>query len=312
MWKANANRVPGSEAIASALALLLFLALVLQAAEVLPPLVAAMPEREREAAAHNTESANRLPVEAARRSWMIAGYSGLPWNTPSMVEVSGAPGTDFRFGPVTWDSRPWKSPIFYGVRALTWSGAAPVGAMLDFTHTKAMARLDDEVTVEGTRDGAPLPPRARVRELFSELEFSHGHNMLTLNGLWRLPLASAVLRPYLGAGLGVSVPHTEIQRTPQSPETYEYQIAGPTVQGVAGVEIRLPRGLSLFLEYKFTYSAYWAPITGVKSRWLPVDLSRQIGNWRAGRQPSEGTLSTNLVSQMVIGGVGYRLETAGN
>ena len=258
---------------------------------------------------HETDVPDAPPGAGARSDgWLAVGaYSGLPWNTPSSITVRSSPGTDYTLRDIPWIAKPWKTPVFYGARIQAWSRASPLGVMLDFTHNKAIADATAQVEASGNKDGQPVPPNVRIGEMFRTLEFSHGHNMLTVNGLYRLPFATATLKPYVGFGLGIAIPHTEIRYTETSPFTYEYQYAGPVLQALGGVEIRLASRLSLFVEYKFTYSRYTAPMTGVKSEWLPIDLARQFRNWLSGTKPAQGTLTTDLMSQMMIGGLTVRL-----
>jgi hypothetical protein len=58
----------------------------------------------------------------------------------------------------------------------------------------------------------------------------HGFNLVTPNVVRRHPLVRGKLA-YAGAGLGVSIPHVEMQRsnTDRQRHTNEYQIAGPAV-----------------------------------------------------------------------------------
>ena len=129
--------------------------------------------------------------------------------------------------------------------------------MIDFIHSKAIAPLEEETGFSGTLDGAAAAAaRAHRRRRSDKLEFSHGHNMLLFNGLVRLPGIGARVSPYAGAGVGASLPHTEVELTNGGhPRTYEYNYAGPATQALLGVEIRLAR-VSFFVEYKFTYAHY--------------------------------------------------------
>jgi hypothetical protein len=133
--------------------------------------------------------------------------------------------------------------------------------------------------------------------------------MLTLNGLWRLPSLNARLSPYVGIGAGVSLPHSEVQMKSERGRTYEYQYTGPALQALIGLEFRVPR-MSYFLEYKFTFAQYEAPLTHRDGSILFVDLWRQWSRWWAGDAPPGGFISTLLASHQVLGGLGVRVGTA--
>lgn len=141
--------------------------------------------------------------------------------------------------------------------------------------------------------------------MFKHLEFSHGHNMLTLNGLVRFASLTPRLSLYAGAGAGVSLPHTEVQMTTEARRTYEYQYAGPVGQALIGFEVRLP-STSVFFEYKFSFADYRVPLSRLEGNLLFTDLWRQYQLWVKGEPPPGGHLSTQLASHQVIGGVGYR------
>ncbi len=175
----------------------------------------------------------------------VGAYSGLPYTQPSDVTVTRPDGATFAARSVDWLTKPWIDPIYYGVRIAGWSGRAPFGAMLDFTHSKTIANLENVETFDGTKNGAPMTASGKLGDTFKRLEFSHGHNILTFNGLYRLPIATERIRPYVGLGLGVNIPHTEIWLAGDAKRTYEYQLAGPATQGLIGLEIRLPRVASL-------------------------------------------------------------------
>jgi opacity protein-like surface antigen len=155
-----------------------------------------------------------------------------------------------------------------------------------------------------------VPERDVLRTVFRKLEFSHGHNMLTGNGLIRVLDILPWATPYVGAGAGVSLPHTEIHLRGEADRTYEYQYTGWVGQALAGVEVRLQR-VSIFVEYKFTYAPYVAPLSRRNSKLtLFEDLWLQFSDWWAGRAPPGGFASTQLTSHQVIGGLGVRFAPA--
>ena len=132
--------------------------------------------------------------------------------------------------------------------------------------------------------------------------------MVTLNGLMRLGFFP--VQPYVGAGAGISLPHTEVGYRNEKGRTYEYQYAGLTGQALAGLEFRLGR-TSVFVEYKFSYSSYDVPLSGVvDGSWLFVDLWRQFRAWWVGESPPGGRLRTPLMTHHGIGGVMVRVAPA--
>jgi lipid A oxidase len=238
---------------------------------------------------------------------LVGGYGGVSFTHPSDVHFSKPGVTDLTAHGVNWDARPFKSPIYYGLRTIRWSGSSPFGAMIDFTHAKTISQPGQDVRFSGTRNGQPAPVTARIGSTFKHFEFSHGHNMLTLNGLARLFPISPVFQPYVGGGLGVALPHTEVQFADDAKRTYEYQYAGPVGQAVAGLEIRLPR-VSLFIEYKFSVAKYDVPLSGRNNAqsFGYSDFFVQLAAWWRGEAPLFGYLKTILASHHLVGGVGVR------
>ncbi len=154
-----------------------------------------------------------------------------------------------------------------------------------------MQPLKEDFNFEGTLDGKPVPPTAKVGDYFDKLEWTHGHNMLTLNGLIRLP-SLGIISPYFGAGAGLSFPHSEIHLKSDASRTYEYQYTGPVGQALFGLEFRLKTG-SVFVEYKFTAADYWGPLTGRDGSWYPLDMWHQFSRWWKGEEPRDGWAARN-------------------
>ncbi|MGE0701369.1 MAG: hypothetical protein AB7O57_19895, partial [Hyphomicrobiaceae bacterium] len=176
---------------------------------------------------------------------LTAAYGGAQYTYPSDVRLA-RPGTDLTIHAVPWEGRPFEHPVYYGVRVAKWPRGSVLGSMVDFTHSKVYSPMEETVRFSGHRNGSALPAAATVEDVFHKLEFTHGHNMLTLNGLMRLPVALSFFSPYVGAGVGVSLPHTEVQLNHEHKRTYEYQYTGPAFQVVLGVEMRIPH-LSYFV-----------------------------------------------------------------
>ena len=263
---------------------------------------------ERARAEQHENSATQLtPPEA---EWLVAGYGGAPYTYPSTVSLKKAGQHDFSVNKVDWKGEPFIDPIYYGVRIARWFGEGRTGAMLDFTHSKTKAILDRNAAFSGILNGEKAPQEAELGKVFRRLEFSHGHNMLTLNGLLRLADLHPRLSPYVGIGGGINLPHSEIQLRKGGRRTYEYQYTGAAVQALIGLEFRVPR-MSYFIEYKFTFADYTVPLSELDGTKIGLfaDLYRQFRAWLSGNEPPGGTLKTRLTSHQVIGGLGVRFST---
>ncbi len=250
-------------------------------------------------------TAEKLATILPAKETMVGAYIGAPHTYPSAVRFEKEGAYDFTIDPVHWKAQPFKSPVYYGARVARWFTGGRTGMMVDFIHSKAIADRKKEAAFSGTLDGKPLPPRAKISEIVKKLEFSHGHNLLTLNGLLRLPNIGARVSPYVGAGAGVLLPHTEVKLTNGDSRTYEYNYAGPAGQALIGLEFRLSR-MSVFLEYKFTYAQYEAPLSQMNGSWLFLDIWRQIQRWMNGEEPPGGHVSTRLSSHQLVGGLAVR------
>lgn len=304
--RGRANSRPADLAAALAgLAALALLASAISEADAPAMLDDATQKGERVSSAQPSEIQPR--TARGGREVLVGGYSGVSHTHQSEVTIRNPGRTDMSVKGFGWMGQPFKSPIYYGLRALSWTPDRRFGLLLDFTHAKAIARFGDEAAFAGTREGRPVAPKAKVGDVFKHLEFSHGHNLVTLNGLVALALPAARIRPYVGLGGGVALPHTEIGFRDEPGRTYEYQFAGFVGQLLAGVEIRLGRA-SVFFEYKFTYAPMHVPLSQEPLGWLLVtDIWRQLKAALAGEQPPGGTLRTTLLTQHGIGGALVRV-----
>jgi lipid A oxidase len=236
------------------------------------------------------------------KEWAFGGYGGVAFTYPSTVAIKNGETTDMTASGFDWIGMPFKAPIYYGARIQRW-GDGRFGGMLDFIHAKAIAKPDSTAQLTGAHKGKPLPTEAPIGDIFSKLEFSHGHNMLTLNGMLRLVPSWFRFRPYLGAGAGVSLPHTEVGFREDNVRTYEYQFAGFVGQGLGGLEVQLGR-VSVFFEYKFTYAPYNVPLSHEpRGDILVTDLWRQFQAWWKGETPPGGRLTTTLITHHGVAGV---------
>lgn len=162
---------------------------------------------------------------------------------------------------IGWKGKSFAMPPYYGVRA-TWWTSDRLGFGVEFNHAKVYAP-EGEMAAAG----------------FSTLEFTNGLNIVTANVMYRFPNSSA-WTPYVGAGLGVSIPHVEV--TTAGGSTFNFQFGGPAAALIGGVSYALNDRWAVFGEYKMTYSIN------------DVDLD------------NGGRLKTNIVTNAVNLGVSYR------
>jgi lipid A oxidase len=270
-------------------------------------MAAAMPSDDDSARAASA-SGPASAIIAPGRETNLGAYLGAPYHYPSDFRLVQDGRHDFTIKQVEWFTLPFKNPLYYGARVQRWSDSGRFGTMIDFLHSKAYSPFDKEYPFEGTLDGNPAPATGKIKDYFSKLEWTHGHNMLTLNGLMRFGMIGS-LSPYAGLGAGISLPHSEIHLKTDPARTYEYQYTGPTAQALFGIEWRLRTG-SLFIEYKFTFADYWGPITHTDGSWLPLDMWRQFSRWWTGTPPPGGWAGAKLSSHQVVGGFTARFKPA--
>ncbi len=195
-----------------------------------------------------------MPSEAAAQ-FAFGGYLGKSSTLDANLELSQPGDTDLTFHDVSWYDESWVNPKYYGFRLTYWKKSdRRWGYVLDFTHAKMYGELDSTVHVTGTRAGEPVDGDEILGDTFEVLAFSHGHNTLTFNGFfrWLRPGPDRWLTPYVGFGLGIAVPHVEVEIGDSVTE--EYQLAGPTAQGLAGLDFRIWKGLSAFAEYRLNFA----------------------------------------------------------
>ena len=191
----------------------------------------------------------------------LSFYTG--WQTAPHSRVSGDyPGGGSYNALIGWDGKSFEMPPYYGVRG-TWWRTATTGYALEFTHAKVYA-----------------PDAEKAALGFSDLEFTDGLNIITVNYMRRWPEHWGKATPYVGGGLGIAVPHVDVDHIASGSETYGFQFTGPAARLTAGVTYPINARFSVFGEYQFTYSNNSAELEGggtlnteIKTNALNVGLS---------------------------------------
>ena len=205
---------------------------------------------------------------AARAELFISGYLGKASTLDSDVELTRPGDTNLTFSDVSWEDDSFYNPLYYGYRLGYWFKNQPRwGVAIDFTHAKMYGELEKTVDVSGVRNGTPVSGQERLDDTFESLSFSHGHNLLTLNGMYRwMDLGTSPeeflnrLQPYILAGLGLAIPHVEV--TLDGDQTEAYQTAGWAAQAGGGLDVDITRWFSLFAEYRLSYADIEADLQG--------------------------------------------------
>lgn len=195
----------------------------------------------------------------------LAFYGGVSDSGESDVRLVQPGGTDLTFHDVGWSERPLERPYYWGVRMGHWQrDGRGWGVALDLTHDKVYGDLDASVGVEGTRLGIPVDTVERLGDTFIDLSMSHGLNQLTFNGMyrWQVPGRAPMtrLRPYVGVGAGLVIPHVEVRTATTRNDAY--QLAGWSIGGLAGLSWGLGRDVALFVEYRRTHMDLRADLSG--------------------------------------------------
>lgn len=198
-----------------------------------------------------------VALPAAAQEFELSFYSG--WQTAPHSRVSGDyPGGGSYDALIGWDGKSFENPPYYGVRG-TWWRSETLGFGIEFTHAKTYAP-DSEQTALG----------------FSDLEFTDGLNILTVNVMRRWPEQWGRATPYVGGGLGVAVPHVDVTHPASGSTTFEYQYTGPAGRVMAGLSYPINDRFSVFGEYQFTYSSNTADLDGGGS--LNTDIATNALN----------------------------------
>ena len=209
-----------------------------------------------------------LKAVSASAETTISVSTGGAWTHDSDVHLQVPGGTDLVYQDVQWDTEPYKMPPYYGVRVTHWFENRPEWAIaVDFTHAKMISDLEQQVNGSGQRAGTPVNGTELLGDTFSALEFSDGHNLVTVNAVRRWHPVRDSARPalkntffYVGAGAGVAVPHVEV--TMAGSDTQEFQIAGPAAQFLGGVSVPLGSRFEFLTEYRLTYADLETDLNG--------------------------------------------------
>jgi lipid A oxidase len=186
-------------------------------------------------------------------------FTGVALSQDSDLDLRQSGGTDLTFHDVPFEGRDFEAPPYYGARLLWFpSDTSHWGFGAEFFHMKMYAQTDSSVHVTGRRNGVGVNDNERIDNTIESFSLSHGLNYALGDIVYRWQPGNrgedflGHLEPYVGVGLGATIPHVESNVGGNFHE--EYQFHGPGVEGLAGMNVALTRHIGLMFEYKFTYS----------------------------------------------------------
>ncbi|MDO6587092.1 outer membrane beta-barrel protein [Salipiger sp. 1_MG-2023] len=194
--------------------------------------------------------------QSAAQDLELSIYTG--YQTSPHSRVSGDyPGGGSYDKLIGWEGKSFSMPIYYGIRG-TWWTTDTLGFGLEFSHDKVYAPEDEREDIG-----------------FSRMELTDGLNIVTVNAMKRWPMQWGKATPYVGGGLGIAVPHVDVETT-SGDKTYGYQLTGPAMRLTAGVSYPINDRFAAFGEYQFTYSSNEADLDGDGS--MNVDVKTNALN----------------------------------
>jgi hypothetical protein len=190
----------------------------------------------------------------ADAQWYVASYSGGSVTRPATVTLDQpADGRHLEFRDVSFETRAFESPQYYGARIGRLFASGRLGVEVEFLHTKTLARTGRLVHVVGSDGGDPLDATMTMDTFVQRHNMTHGLNFWLVNLVWRTPLgAGAAPRVALTARAGAGAVVAGVDSVVGQVSTQGYQLAGPGAHAAAGLDVRLRARLSAFVEYKLT------------------------------------------------------------
>ena len=195
----------------------------------------------------------------ARAEVELSIFTGVALSQDSDLDLHQTGGTDLTFHDVSFEGRDFETPPYYGARGLWFpSDDSHWGFGAEFFHMKMYAKMGDTVRVTGRRNGTSVDDNERISDTIESFSLSHGLNYALGDIVYRwMPGQRGQdflghLTPYAGFGFGVAIPHVESNVNGTFHE--EYQVHGPGVQALTGVNVMLNEHWGLMFEYKFTYA----------------------------------------------------------
>lgn len=223
--------------------------------------------------------ASALCCAAAVRAetYFSAYLGGASTRDSDLTVTQPATGSAATFSGVSWHTRSFEMPPYYGLRLDHFLEAVPrFGIGFEFNHYKVYADVAKTVAVNGVWTGAPVSTAAPLNQRVQKFNISHGVNYLGLNLLHRWPSDKSErfphgrLQPYVGAGPVYYLLHAE-NAVNNVTNDEKFETSGWGYQVFAGLRYGLTARLSLMLEAKFSHGTAKVNTAGAGSAETRLD-----------------------------------------
>lgn len=167
------------------------------------------------------------------------------------LHVRRANDTDVVFADALWRDASFTDPPYYALRHTRWFVGRPRwGVAVGLTHAKAILDASAVTPARGVIEGRPVASAVAPAEAVEQFAMTHGLNSVTLGILhrWQPGVESRLgaVTWIAGVDAGAVVPHVEA-RVDGIP-TRGYQLAGWTVEAIAGLEAPMDEHIGFTLE----------------------------------------------------------------
>ncbi len=182
-----------------------------------------------------------------------------------LVLTQPAEATVVALSPVHFESESFEPPLYYGYRVGFFPRSRWIGVEGEFVHLKVIADTARTVDIDGEVRGQSVDGSGPMASVIERFSITHGVNLLLINvAARREGSASTTELPRWRVsgrfGVGASIPHAESTVGGVTLEGYEW--GAFSLQGAAGLELRVAGPLSLTGEYKLTRTAQDVTIVG--------------------------------------------------
>ena len=208
-----------------------------------------------------------VSVPEAAADWTLAAFLGASrTRETSLTLTQPGQGTNLTLFPVHYDSASFEAPLYYGYRIGLFPKSRWFGIEGELIHLKVIADTARVVNADGALGGLRVNGPRPMSAIVERFSITHGVNLVLINAVLRhqVPREADRRRARVAVvgrvGLGASIPHPESAINGEAYERYEW--GAFSMQGAAGVELRLAGPLYVLSEYKLSRTVQEVTVAG--------------------------------------------------